>query len=686
LTDSNNNPLLELSSLPHHAPRFDLYKTEHFLPAVKQAIEEARANIDAIKNSADEPSFENTIVALETAAETLGEVTSVYYNGLSAMGGDDLHALIEEIGPITAQFSNDISLDPDLFARVKAVYDKRDELSLTAEEATLLEDSYKSFVRSGALLDEDKKTRLREISEKLSTLGPTFMNNVSKSSEAFELVIDNENDLSGLPESALSSAQHAAEERNYKDKWLFTLDYPSYIPFMQYADNRELRETMWRAFSNRAHGDDFDNQDNILAITRLRHEKAQLLGFDTHAGYVLDERMAKKPEEVWSFLDKLKATYKPAAEQDLQQIKDFAHECGLAGEIKPWDIAYYSEKLKEKLFEFSSEELRPYFPLENVLTGCFTHFEKLFGLRFKPSDAYPVWHKDVKAFEVYDARNDEFVGLFYGDFFPRKGKKSGAWMTAYRAQGLYRGALECPVIAIVCNFTKPTGDKPSLLTFDEVTTLFHEMGHATHGLLSKVTYRSLSGTSVLWDFVELPSQLQENWCYEKDTLDMFAAHYETGEKIPPELIDKLRAARNFMVGYGGLRQIALGTLDMSWHDRDPAGIDDVAAYEDKSIKDVTLFERLGGPVSTSFNHIFAGGYSAGYYSYKWAEVLDADTFELFLEKGLYDKNAAESLKEEILSKGGSEQPDILYKRFRGREADPEALLRREGLLDNKEAA
>ncbi len=680
-----SNPLLQKSPVKNQAPQFDKVKTEHYLPAVTEGIERARANIEKIKNNAEAPSFENTLVALENASEDLGQATSVFYNQLSAMGGDDLHALATEIGPISANFSNDVMLDDALFERVKTVYDQRDTLDLNVEEYTILDDTYRGFVRSGALLDEKKKERLREISQELSKLNPAFMQNTIKSAEAFELVIDNKDDLSGLPDSAMESAAHAAEEKGYEGKWLFTLEYPSFGPFLQYADNRELREKIWRAFSSRAWKDEFDNSENIKSIVSLRKERANLLGYDTHAEFVLSERMAKSSENVFEFLDKLKAAYKPAAEKDLKMLLDFAKDEHGQEDIKQWDIGYYAEKLKQKLFEFTSEDFRPYYQLDKVLDGCFDHFSKLFGLKFVSSTEYPVWHKDVKVFDVYNESDDSFVGTLYGDFHPRSGKNQGAWKTSYRDQGLFRGQIERPVVAIVCNFTKPTKDRPSLLTHGEVTTLYHEMGHAVHALLSDVTYRSHAGTSVLWDFVELPSQLQENWCYEKEMLDSFASHYETGEKIPAELIEKLRKSMHFMVGWAGLRQVGLGTLDMAWHTCDPSKIDDVAAFEDDATKDTSLFPRLAGPTSTAFGHIFAGGYSAGYYSYKWAEVLDADTFELFLEKGLYNQEVAQSYKNNILSRGGSEKPDILYKRFRGRDADPDALLRREGLIAKKAA-
>lgn len=707
------NPLLEQSTLPNQAPAFDKIKTEHYLPAIEEGIKRARANIDAIKNNPEAPTFENTIATLETASEDLGQAASVFYNQLSSMGGDDLHELAAQIGPINAAFSNDIMLDTKLFARVKTIYDQRETLSLSTEEYTLLDDTYRGFVRSGALLGDDKKQRFREISEEMSTLSPAFMQNTIKSAEAFELIIDNKDDLAGLPNSAIDAAAHAAQEkahtkeaellarherRNvqdvpdeqittssnsvsqvYEGKWLFTLDYPSFGPFIQYADNRELREKVWRAFSSRAWEDDFDNSDNIKRIVSLRREKAQLLGFTDFAAFALEERMAKDSKTVNAFLDKLKTAYKPAAQKDLETLKDFAD--GI--DLKPWDISYYAEKLKQKLFDFTSEDFRPYLQLDNVLTGCFGHFEKLFGITFKPvtDGAYPVWHKDVKAFEVYDTKDNSFIGTLYGDFHPRTGKNQGAWMTTYRNQGLFRGKVERPIIAIVCNFTKPTSSKPSLLTHGEVTTLFHEMGHAVHGLLSDVIYRSLSSPNVKWDFVELPSQLQENWCYEEEVLDSFAAHYETGKKIPTELVEKLRQSKNFMTGWAGLRQTGLGILDMTWYTNpNPQDIENVAEFEDKATKDTALFPRLAGPMSTSFGHIFAGGYAAGYYSYKWAEVLEADAFEYFLDKGLYNQDIAQTYRKEVLSKGGSEEPDVLYKRFRGKNADPDALLRREGLL------
>lgn len=674
----SKNTLLEPSSLPHGVPAFDKINEDHYMPAVEAAIDEARRNINAIRDNDAEPTFENVIVAMETASELLSEVCGIFYNQLSFTTDDFMQELAEKIGAMSAAFSNDVAHDAALFAKVKTVYELRDTLDLTAEQMTLLEESYKGFVRGGALLDDKKKQRLREISDRFAVLSPGFSKNATKATDEYKLIIDDERRLSGIPKSDLETAAAEAKDDGHDGKWLFTLQAPSLIPVLKFADDRALREEIWRAYASRAWNDEYDNSDNVLEIVKLRHERANLLGYDTHAAYVLEKRMAEKPERVWSFLDKLKAAYKPAALEDLEKLKDFTGSD--IDELKPWDVSYYSEKMRQNLFDFSSEDLRPYFPLGNVLDGVFAHFSQLFGLTFKKIDSLPVWHDDVQVFEVHNKDDGKFIGILYGDFYPRTGKRGGAWKTSYRDQGLMHGKINCPIISIVCNFPKPSGDTPSLLTHDDVTTLFHEMGHAVHALLSDVTYQSLSGTNVLWDFVELPSQLQENWAYTKETLDMFARHYQTGETIPETLIKKLNNAKNFMAGWNGLRQISLATIDMAWHAQDNKDVSDVAAFEDEATKDTSLFPRLAGPVSTSFGHIFAGGYSAGYYSYKWAEVLDADVFEAFLENGLYDNETAEKFKALVLSRGGTEHPNILYNRFRGRDADEEALLRREGLL------
>ncbi|MBL8640392.1 MAG: M3 family metallopeptidase [Alphaproteobacteria bacterium] len=676
----HQNPLLIPSTLRNYAPPFDLIREEHYMPAVEAGIAEARANIDEIIQNPEPPTFENTIVALEVAGQNLGIVTGIFYNQLNAAGNDQLQALSDQIGPIQANFGSDIILNPQLFARVRAVYDQRDDILLTAEQETLLKDTYQNFVRGGALLDDSAKARLRQINEEMSTLSPRFANNVKKSAEKFLLVIDHESDLAGLPPTAIAAARQEAQERGQNDKWIFTLDYPSFGPFLTYSAQRHLRELVWKAYNNRAFQDEYDNTDLIFKMVKLRHERARLLGYTTHAHYVLERRMAERPENVMEFLENLKGQYRVEALKELKQLQDFAKNLDGTDDLKPWDVSYYSEKMRESLYHFSDEDLRPYFPLDRVLAGTFEHFSKLFGLDFRAAPDLPTWHKDVAVYEVFDRDSNQFIGTFYADFYPRSGKKPGAWMTSYRDQGLYLGRVEGPIVAIVCNFTKPTQDQPALLTFNEVETLFHEMGHATHGLLAKGTYPSQTGTNVLWDFVELPSQLQENWLYEPETLNSFAAHYQTGEKIPAELIEKLRRARNFFTAWGGMRQMSFSILDMSWHLHDPELITDIVAFEDEILKDCRFFPRFAGPSSHAFSHIFAGGYSAGYYSYKWAEVLDADTFEAFLESGLYHQDTARKYRSEILEKGGSEHPALLYRNFRGRDADPKALLRREGLI------
>lgn len=675
---TETNPLLTPSVLPNMAPPFDRIEEAHFLPAIEKGIEMARANIEAIKNNPDQPDFDNTIVAMMTAGEMLDQASSVFYNLLSADGTPGLAALAEQIGPILSNYSSDIAMDADLFARVRAVWDRRESLNLTLEQQTILKDSYDSFVRNGALLNDSDKQVLRGIDERLSVLGPQFSENVKNSAAQFNLVFDDAAALSGIPETAINVARAMAARKGHADKYLFNLDFPSYGPLIQYADDRALREKAWRAFNSRAWKDDFDNSAIVAETVSLRARRAKLLGYDTHAHYVLEKRMAETPEAVTAFLEKMRDAYKPMAEKDLETLQDFARSCGLNDPLQPWDVAYYAEKMKEKTFAFSSEELRPYFPLETVLDGVFMHFTKLFNVRFERNETYPVWHPDVKAFDVLGQDDGHFIGTFYADFHPREGKKPGAWMTDFRAQGLFAGDVRRPVIAIVCNFTESTPDQPSLLTHDEVLTLLHEMGHAMHGLLSDVTYQAKAGTNVLWDFVELPSQVQENWGYCRETLDLMSGHYKTGEKIPAALIEKLNAARNFMGGWAGLRQTAMGWLDMCWHTDTGAAIDDVAAFEDRATDGLSLFKRLAGPVSTSFTHLFHGGYSAGYYSYKWAEVLDADAFEAFTERGLYDRATADAFMA-LLAAGGTEHPRVIYARFRGRDADPDALLRREGI-------
>lgn len=680
MKDENmTNALLADSTLPNKAPDFDNIKSEDFVPAVEEAIKIARAEICVIKESQNEPDFSGIIEALDSAGELLGDVLSVFYNQLNVAADDEMMKYAEKISVASSSFSSEVSHDPVIFEKVKAVYDKRHNLNLNSEQLRLLENTYKSFVRNGALLGESDKKRLADIDMRLSVLSPVFADNVKKSMESYNRVIEHDDELSGIPETVLQALADNGKEAGQDEKYVVTLDMPVFIPVMKYADNRKIREELWRAYNSRAWQDEFDNSKNIIETVSLRYERAKLLGYKTHAHYVLEKRMAKDPDTVTEFVATMKSMYKPKAITELNELREIAKQSGLEDEIKPWDVAYYSEKLRKKLYDYSSEDLRVYFPLDKVLNGVFEHFEKLFGIEFTRSDSYSVWHKDVIAYEVTDKISGDFLGTLYGDFYPRKGKKNGAWMTSYREQGLYKGKVERPVIAICCNFPKPSGDEPSLLTHDDVLTLLHEAGHAMHGMLSDVTYRSLSGTNVFWDFVELPSQLQENWGFERESLDMFSSHYKTGEKIPQELFDKVIKSKTHMSGWMGLRQTAFCVLDMGWHNCDSSQIDDVAKFEEELLKDVSLFPKLAAPVSASFSHIFAGGYSAGYYSYKWAEVLDADAFEMFKEKGIYDRETADKFRYEVLAKGGSADPAKLYENFRGREPDPQALFRRENV-------
>ncbi len=585
-----------------------------------------------------------------------------------------------EVSPLFSEFGNDVRLNTALFERVKAVYNQKDALNLTEEQKTLLDKQYKSFSRNGANLPEDKKNKLREIDMELSKLSLEFGENVLAETNAYQLHITNETDLSGLPEGTIEAARELAMSLE-KEGWVFTLDYPSYVPFMTYADNRELRKQLAIAFGAKGfQNNEFDNQEIVLKIARLRHERANLLNYASHANFVLEERMAESPEKVKSFLKDLLAKAKPAAEKEFAELSAFAKETDGIDHLEKWDGAYYSEKLKQKLFNLDDEKLKPYFKLENVLNGAFTIAGKLYGLKFKEVQDIDKYHKDVTTYEVTD-ENGNLTAIFYADFFPRKGKRNGAWMTSYKSQYVKDGINERPHVSIVCNFTKPTETKPSLLTFNEVTTLFHEFGHALHGMLADTIYPSLSGTSVYWDFVELPSQVMENWCYEPEALALFAHHYQTGEMIPMEYIKKIKESASFQEGMATMRQLSFGLLDMGWHGADPSGITNLKDFETEQFAPTQLYPDVKeNAMSTAFSHIFQGGYSSGYYSYKWAEVLDADAFEYFQEKGIFDRETANKFKDNVLSKGGTEHPMVLYKRFRGQEPKPEALLKRAGLL------
>ncbi len=659
---------------------FSKIKNEDFLPAFKTAIESAKKEINVIVNNTEKPTFENTIEALDYSGEELDRISSIFFNLNSAETNDEIQKIAQEVSPLLSEFSNDITLNEELFKRVKAVYDSKGDLELTTEQETLLDKKYKGFSRNGANLSEDKKEKLRAIDKELSQLKLKFGEHILAETNKFEMLLTDESDLSGLPEGAKEAAKQLAESKG-KDGWLITLDYPSYIPFMTYADNRELREKLSKAFGSKGfHNDDLDNQDIVLKIANLRFERAQLLGYKTHAHFVLEERMAETPEKVNAFLNELLDKAKPAAQDEFEKLEAFAKELDSIDQLQKWDSAYYSEKLKQKLFDLDDEKLKPYFKLENVINGAFTVANKLFGLQFEEINTVDKYHEDVLTYKVTDSEG-ELVSIFYADFFPRAGKRNGAWMTSYKPQMIKNGVNERPHVSIVCNFTKPTKSKPSLLTFNEVTTLFHEFGHALHGMLANTTYPSLSGTSVYWDFVELPSQVLENWCYEEESLKLFATHYETGDVIPMELVEKIKASATFHEGMQTLRQLSFGMLDMSWHGVDPTAITSVKTHESEAFGETKLYPDVeDNCMSTAFAHIFQGGYSSGYYSYKWAEVLDADAFEYFKQEGIFNKTVADKFKAFVLSQGGTENPMTLYKKFRGQEPQPEALLRRAGLL------
>lgn len=673
----NSNPLLQSFDT---AP-FSKIKNEHFLPAISQLIDESRAEIETIANNDESPTFENTIEAMEFSGEKLGRATSIFFNLNSAETNPEIQKIAQEVSPLLTEFRNDLLLNEALFERIKTIYNQKEDLDLSKEQVMLLDKKYKAFSRNGANLSDDKKQDLRKIDTELSKLSLTFGEHVLEETNKFQLHVADKNDLAGLPDGAIEAARHLAEESE-KEGWIFTLDYPSYIPFMTYADNRELRKKLAMAFGAKGfHGDDLDNQEIVLKIVNLRYERAKLLGYRSHAHFVLEERMAESPEKVLAFLEDLKVKAKPAAEREFRELTEFAQKLDSINRLEKWDSSYYTEKLKQERFNLDDEKLKPYFELKNVISGVFTVAEKLYGLHFKEVDTIDKYHPDVKTYEVLDD-NENLKAIFYADFHPRPGKRNGAWMTSFKPQKIQNGKNDRPHISIVCNFTKPTKTKPSLLTFNEVTTLFHEFGHALHGMLANTTYPSLSGTGVYWDFVELPSQILENWCYEKETLELFAKHYETGEMIPMEYVEKIKESANFMEGMATLRQLSFGLLDMAWHNGNPKGITDVKAFEVAAFEDTQLYpEVLENCMSTSFSHIFQGGYSAGYYSYKWAEVLDADAFAYFKENGIFNRDIANKFKEFVLSKGGTEDPMDLYVKFRGQKPKPEALLERAGLLE-----
>ena len=672
--------LTEVFQTKHNTAPFSQIKLDDYKPAFEETIAKAKAEIDEIINNAEAPTFENTIEALDFSGEALDRLSSIFFNLNSAETCDEMQKIAQEVSPLLTAFSNDISLNEDLFKRVKSVYNQKDKLTLTTEQSTLLDKKYKSFTRNGALLSQDKKVRFREIDTELAKLKLTYGENVLAETNNYQLQITNEADLKGLPDGAKEMAASLANSKGL-DGWVFTLDFPSYLPFVTYVENRELRKEIAIAAGKKAfQNNEFDNQEITLKIAKLRFERANLLGYATHSHFVLEERMAQNPDKVKSFLNDLLAKAKPAAQREFAQLTAFAKELDGIEQLEKWDGAYYSEKLKQKLFNLDDEKLKPYFQLENVLNGAFTIAGKLFGLTFTKIFDIDKYHEEVTTYEVKDEFG-ELVAIFYADFFPRKGKRNGAWMTSFKSQYIKNGINERPHISNVCNFTKPTETKPSLLTFNEVTTLFHEFGHGLHGMLANTTYPSLSGTSVYWDFVELPSQVMENWCYEPEALALFAKHYETGEIIPQEYVEKIKESASFQEGMATLRQLSFGLLDMAFHSNNPTEINDIKAFEKTAFEGTTLYPDVAeNCMSVSFSHIFAGGYSSGYYSYKWAEVLDADAFAYFQEKGIFNKEVATKFKDNVLSKGGTELPMELYKRFRGQEPKPDALLKRAGLI------
>lgn len=671
----NNILLTDFDTAP-----FSKINTQDYEPAFDQAIADAKEEIQQITENKDAADFKNTIEAIAFSGMQLDRISNIFFNLNSAETNDELQKIAQNVAPKLSAFGNDISLNPDLFARVKAVHDTVDQSPLTTEQKTLLDKTYKGFVRNGALLNDDQKTKLREIDAQLSILSLKFNENVLAETNAYQLHITNEKDLAGLPEGVIEAAKNLAEQQE-KQGWIFTLDYPSYLPFVTYAKNRELRKEIAIANGKKGFQDnDFNNEENVLKIVKLRNERAQLLGYATHADFVLEERMAQNPESVFNFLNELLEKAKPAAEKEFHELTDYAKKLDRIDQLQKWDGSYYSEKLKQERFNLDDEVLKPYFQLENVLNGAFEVANKLYGLTFTEVHNIDKYHEDVQTFEVTnESRN--LVAIFYSDFFPRKGKRNGAWMTSFKSQWIKNGVNERPHISIVCNFTPPTSSKPSLLTFNEVTTLFHEFGHALHGMLANTTYPSLSGTSVYWDFVELPSQIMENWVYEPETLALFAKHYQTGETIPQIYIDKIKESANFLEGMATLRQLSFGLLDMAWHTKNPNDISSLKDFENQKFQSTQLYPDVAeNAMSTAFSHIFAGGYSSGYYSYKWAEVLDADAFDYFKQHGIFNKEIATKFKDFVLSQGGTEHPMTLYKKFRGQEPSPNALLKRAGLI------
>ena len=678
MASCNTNPLLQESTLPYGAPQFDKIKSEHYMPAFKEGIAQAKAEIDAIVANSAQPDFENTIEAMERSGKTLNKVSSIFFNLLEADSDETLQQIAEEVSPLLNDYQMYVSLNEKLFARVKSVWERKEGLGLAQDQMTLLEKTYKSFTRGGANLQGEDRQKYAQLSEQLSLATIRFGRNVLAATNAYKLNITDEAKLAGMPDYLKELGKQTAEEAGQQG-WTFDLSYPSYGPFMRFCDDRELRKEMYLAYNSRGLKEEGDNTELVKEIASLRLQIANLLGYETYAHYALEERMLKTPSQVNGFLEDLLQASLPKARKEVKAIQDYAAAHGFKGELQSWDFSYWSEKLKNERYTISDAELKPYFRLDDCIDAVFGLAGKLYGLSFEERSDIPVYHPDVK---VYDVKNEQgrHMALFYVDFFPRASKRNGAWMTEFRGQSIVDGTEYRPFVSLVTNFSKPTAGEPSLITPDELETLLHEFGHSLHGMLAEGRYESLCGTNVARDFVELPSQIMENWAYEPEFLQSFAKHYKTGETIPAELIEKISASRNYNAAYLQVRQLNFGILDMAWHDQKTMSEEPTVEFEKRVLSRMAVLPDVPGTaISTSITHLFSGGYAAGYYSYKWSEVLEADAFSLFKEKGIFSREVAESFRANILSKGGSEDEAVMYRNFRGHDPEVGALLRKLGI-------
>lgn len=683
-TMASSNPLLSKFETPFEVPPFDKIKNKHYMPAFIEGMKEQKKEIDAIVNNTEEPTFENTIVAMDNSGELLTTVSSIFDALKSADTNDSLNQIAKDVSPLLSKHSDDIALNDKLFQRVKSVFQNKEKLKLNTEQMMLLKKTYDGFVRGGANLTSDKKERFREINKKLSLLTLQFGEHLLNDNNNFYITIENKEDLSGLPNSVIQAGAEAAKAKGQEGKWVYTLEKSSLFPFITYSDKRALREKLFKAYINRGNNNDSnDNKKIIKEIVNLRIERANLLGYKSHAAFILDNNMAKEPKNVYDLLNKVWDAALPVAKKEAENLQAMIKKDGKDFKLEPWDWWYYSEKIRKEKYDLDEEKLRPYFKLENVRKGMFKLAENLYGITFTPLKGFPIYHKDAEAFEVKEA-NGTHIGIYYTDYFPRESKRGGAWMTSFRKQSRIKGKNVTPIIMNVANLTKPTADKPSLLSFEDVETMFHEFGHALHGLLSDCTYERLSGTSVARDFVELPSQVMENWASEPEMLEIYAKHYKTGEIIPDSLVQKIKNSRKFNEGFRSTEYLAASFLDMAYHTMTEQNNNlDVNKFEDKALSGIGLPSNIISRYkSTNFAHIFSGGYSSGYYGYEWAAVLDADAFQAFKETSLFDKNTAKKFRSELLSKGGTDEPMTLYKNFRGKEPLIEPLLKRKGFLYN----